>query len=66
MSINALTLYGNKKVSRPNLAAIVMRGRKDLFRFGGYSIIDLELTIIALQYILEGEHCRMSLCCSTF
>src|SRR5450756_512856 len=28
MSINALTLYGNKKVSRPNLAAIVMRGRK--------------------------------------
>ncbi|HEY6407933.1 MAG TPA: hypothetical protein VIY29_10745, partial [Ktedonobacteraceae bacterium] len=63
MSVNALALYGNKKVSPSNLTTIVMYGGKDLFRVGGYSIMNMKQTAIALPYVLKGEHCRMSLYC---
>jgi len=48
MSVDALSLYSDKKISLPNLAAVVMRRGKDLFWIGGYAIVETERSVIAL------------------
>ena len=48
MSVDVLSLYSDKKISMPNLAAVVMRRGKDLFWIGGDAIVDMERSVIAL------------------
>src|SRR5579872_1990320 len=60
MSIDALALDGDKKITFPDPAAIVLRKRKHLRDIGRSLTAQAYLPIIALKYICEGEHTSLS------
>src|SRR5437870_12241271 len=66
MPIDMFALYSDKKASSLDLAAIVMCRWKHQIRVRGNSVVKMTRTIIALQYVVEGEHRLASFCCSIF
>ena len=53
MAVDALSLNSDKKIALPDLAAIVMRSRKDLVRVGDYAVVETERPVIACNMSLR-------------
>src|SRR5205823_5645675 len=60
MPIDTRALDDDIEISPTNLAAIVLRGRKNLCRVRCGCAQHAHITLIALKYILEREHTWMS------
>ena len=63
MPIDMFALYSDKKASSLDLAAIVMCRWKHQIRVRGNSVVEMKQAIIALHYVVKGEHRLASFYC---
>src|SRR5258708_35546738 len=60
VSINMRAFDGDKKISLADLAAVMLRRGEYLCRIRYCRAMETKLALVALQYIVEGEHATMS------
>ena len=60
MSINMRAFDGDKKIPPADLAAVMLRRGEYLCWIRYCRTMETKLALVALQYVVEGEHATMS------